>query len=183
MSNMKESSFLPNAFRGCLISLVSVFLALCLVWLSTSYQYPEHPLCIGGLGAGFPLLFICDAGLGGSPISSWGKITLVDIPNGGIRPGGFLLDFLFYLALVWIFGFAVARIFRRGIHRHDMGWTVFISSIFIAGLLCGSLVFFSSELYEKNYARTPIPNLIIIPSPTPLGTMPSVITPVATVGP
>ena len=156
---MKETSPFPNASRGCFLSLVSVFLALCLLWLSASYSYPKHPLCRGGLGAGFPLLFICDAGLGGSPISSWGKITFVDIPNGGIRPGGFLLDFLFYFVLVWILGFAAARIFRRGIHRRDLGWTAFISTIFIVGFLCGSLVFFSSELYTKNYARTPTPTL------------------------
>ena len=180
---MKENPLFPNAFRGCFISLVSVFLALCLVWLSANYEYPEHPLCIGALGAGFPLLFICDAGLGGSPISSWGKITFVDIPNGGIRPGGFLLDFLFYLVLVWIVLFTAAGIFRRGIHRPDLWWTGFVSIIFVMGFLCGSLVFFSSELYAKNYARTPMPNVIIIPSPTPLGTMPSVITPLSTLGP
>src|SRR5689334_11106495 len=133
MSKMKENSVFPYAYRGCFISLVSIVLAICLLALSTNYKYPEHPLCRGGLGAGFPMLFICDAGLGGSPISSWGKITLVDIPNGGIRPGGFLLDFLFYLLLVWIVGFAAAKIFQRGIHRRDLWWVGFISIVYITG--------------------------------------------------
>lgn len=180
---MKESSFGPHSYRGCAISLVSIFLALCLLALSVNYQYPEHPLCRGGFGAGFPMLFICDAGLGSSPISSWGKITLVDVPNGGIRPGGFLLDFLFYLGLVWIVEFAVAVIFRKGFHRQDLGWAAFLGIVYIAGLLCGSLVFFSSELYIKGYARTPTPNQTIIPSPTSLETMPPILTPIATTGP
>lgn len=180
---MKENPFLLHGFRGCLISLVGLFLAVGLLALSVNYQYPEHPMCRGGLGAGFPVLFICDAGLGGSPISSWGKITLVDVPNGGIRPGGFLLDFLFYLALIWIVWFVIATIFRRGFPLQDLGWAAFLSTIYIAGLLCGSLMFFSSELYDKNYARTPIPNQNIIPSPTPLGTMSFPLTPMATTGP
>jgi hypothetical protein len=178
---MKENPFVPHGFRGCLISLVSLFLAICLLTFTVNYQYPEHPLCRGGLGAGFPRLFICDAGLGGSPISGWGKITLEDVPNGGIRPGGFLFDFLFYLVLIWVGWFATAGIFH--IHRYDLWWAGFISLGYVAGLLCGSLMFFSSELYIKGYARTPTPNPIIIPSPTSLGTMPSVITPIPTSGP
>jgi hypothetical protein len=178
---MKENPFVPHGYRGCLISLVSILLAICLLTLSVNYQYPVHALCRGGLGAGFPRLFICDAGLGGSPISSWGKITLEDVPNGGIRPAGFLLDFLFYLALIWVGWFAAAGIFH--IDRHDLWWAGFISIGYIAGLLCGSLMFFSSELYIKGYSRTPTPNSITIPSSTPPGTLPSVITPIATSGP
>jgi len=180
---MKENPFLLHGFRGCLISLVGLSLAVGLLALSVNYQYPEHPMCRGGLGAGFPVLFVCDAGLGGSPISSWGKITFVDIPNGGIRPGGFLLDFLFYLALIWIVWLIAAGIFHKGFHGRDLGWAAFLSIIYLVGLLCGSLMFFSSELYDKNYARTPIPNQTIIPSPTSLGTMPFPLTSIATTGP
>ena len=179
----KEHPFLLHGLRGCFINVVNIFLALCAVTLSASYRYPEHPLCRGGLGAGFPVLFICDAGLGGSPISSWGRIDLNDLPNGGIRPGGFLLDFLFYTALIWVVWAILAVVSPRLTDRRDLGWAAWIGVAYLAGFLCASLLFFSSELYIKGYARTPTPNLTIIPSPTPLGTMPSLITPVATAGP
>jgi len=180
---MKENPFSPNGLRGCLVNLISTILALGAMILSAGYQYPEHPLCGGGLGAGFPFLFICDAGLGGSPISSWGKITFVDIPNGGIRPGGFLLDFLFYFLLIWLVWLGAAWVFNKPIRRRDLSWAAFISVVYITGLLCGSLVFFSSELYDKGYARTPTSSPIMIPSGTPFGTMPSLIPAVPTVGP
>jgi hypothetical protein len=45
--------------------------------ISANYQYPEHPSCGGMLGAGFPVLFICDDWGGGSPTSSWEKIDYV----------------------------------------------------------------------------------------------------------
>lgn len=69
------------------------------------------------LGAGFPVLFICDDWGGGSPSSSWGKITFVDVPNGGIRPTGFLVDFLFYNLLIWI---VVVGIFGKRIDRRTL---------------------------------------------------------------
>jgi hypothetical protein len=162
---MQAHPFLGHGRRGCFINLVSFSLAICAVALSAMYPRPEHPLCRGGLGAGFPVLFICDAGLGGSPISSWGKIDINDIPNGGLRPGGFLLDFLFYSALTWIVWVGVAVISPQTIDRRDLGWAAWISIIYIAGFLCAALVFLSSDLYIKNYARTPTPNTIIFPSP------------------
>lgn len=163
--------------------MISILFVICAMVLSMKYIYPEHPLCRGGLGAGFPVLFICDAGLGGSPISSWKKITLIDIPNGGIRPGGFLIDFLFYTALAGMVWFAASVFFQKGVQLRDLGWAAFISIIYIAGLLCGSLMFFSSELYIKGYARTPTSNPVIIPSATALGTLPALVTPVPTSGP
>jgi len=180
---MKEHSLFPHALRGCLVNLVNIVLVLGAMVLSVNYRYPEHPLCRGGLGAGFPVLLICDAGVGGSPISSWGKITFVDIPNGGIRPGGFLLDFLFYSACVWILWILAAWIFPQGLPHRDLGWAALINVVYIIGFLCASLLFFSSELYSKGYARTPTPNITIIPSATPLGTPPSLVTPIPTLGP
>jgi hypothetical protein len=181
---MKEyPSFPPAVLRGCFINLAIIVFVIVAMTLSVNYTYRAHPLCRGGIGGGYPVLFLCDAGVGGSPISSWGKITLIDIPNGGIRPGGFLLDFLFYLIIAWVISFVISQILHSRVPRRDISWAAFISTVYVIGLLCGSLVFFSSELYDKSYARTPTPNPIIIPSATPFGTMPSLITPIPTLGP
>ncbi len=146
--------------------------------ISANYQYPEHPSCGGMLGAGFPVLFICDDWGGGSPTGSWEKIDFVDVLNGGIRPGGFLVDFLFYIVLIWIVLFIASGILHKGINHRDLWWTTFISIGFISGFLCAFLTFQSSDLYIRDsHIRTPTP---LIPSPTPLEAMPSLITPIAT---
>jgi hypothetical protein len=143
--------------------------------VSTRYQYPEHPFCGGMLGAGFPVLFICDDWGGGSPTDSWGKITLIDIPNGGLRPTGFVLDFLFYTVLFWILLVLATRFLPNMVNRHDVWWAASISLGFLLGVLCTFVLFQSSRLYlgDSFYSRSPTP---IIPSSTPLGTMPSLIT-------
>jgi len=175
---MKENQFSRQGSRGCFISLVSIFLAICAMAGSANYQYPEHPSCGGMLGAGFPVLFICDDWGGGSPTGSWEKIDFVDVLNGGIRPTGFLVDFLFYTVLIWILWFIVSRVFHKGINRHDLWWATFISVGFISGFLCAFLIFQSSDLYiGDSHIRTPTP---VIPSPTPLKTT---ITPMATPAP
>jgi hypothetical protein len=156
---MKENHFFRPGFHGCFISVVIILLAIGAMAISTYYQYPAHPSCNGALGAGFPTLFICDAGLGGSPIASWGKIDLADVFNRGIRPAGFIVDFLFYFALVWIVGLAVSRISHSRIDIRDVRWTAFISIGFIFGFLCAFLVFQSSNSYDPR-----------VPTPTPAGT-------------
>ena len=83
---MKENHFFRPGFQGCLISVVIILLAISAMAISTNYQYPAHASCSGALGAGFPTLFICDAGLGGSQIESWGKIDVADVFNREIRP-------------------------------------------------------------------------------------------------
>jgi uncharacterized membrane protein len=179
---MKENQIFQHGLRGCFISFVIIFAAIVAMAVSTNYQYPEHPSCGGMLGAGFPVPFICDDWGGGSPTNSWGKITFVDIPNGGIRPRGFLIDFLFYAVLIWIaFSFG-ARIFQKRINRTDFWWVAFISFGFIVGFICASLTFLSSSLYlgDYYYSTSPTP---ILPSPTALGTMPSVVTPISTPAP
>jgi hypothetical protein len=180
---MKENPSFPPVLRGCFINLAIIAFVIFAMALSANYLYLEHPLCRGALGAGFPVLFICDASTGGSPMSSWEKITFIDIPLGGLRPGGFLLDFLFYLVLTWTIWLAAARIFHNSIHRRELSWAAFFSLVYVTGLLCGSLVFFSSELYVKDYSQTPVANPIIIPSGTPFGTLPSLVTPIPTLGP
>ena len=178
---MKENQFFRQGSRGCFISLVSILLAICAMAISANYQYPEHPSCGGMLGAGFPVLFICDDWGGGSPTGSWEKIDFVDVLNGGIRPAGFLVDFLFYTVLIWIAWFIAFSVFHKDINRHNLWWAIFISVGFISGFLCAFLIFQSSDLYiGDSHIRTPTP---VIPSPTPLGTMPSVITPTATLAP
>ena len=110
---MQENPFFPRGLRIILIVFVSMLLAIFAMVLSVNYQYPENLACGGMLGAGFPALYICDNWGGGSPTSSWGKITLIDVFNGGINFGGFVVDFLFYTVLF----FMVILIMRAIYHR------------------------------------------------------------------
>jgi hypothetical protein len=155
---MKENHFFRPGFQGCFISVAIILLAISAMAVSTNYQYPAHPSCGGALGAGFPTLFICDAGLGGSPIDSWGKVDFADVFNRGIRPGGFIVDFLFYLALIWLVGVVASRISYNRIDPRNIGWAAFISIGFVFGFLCAFLVFQSSSSYDPR-----------ISTPTPLG--------------
>ena len=178
---MKENQLLRQGSRGCFISLVSISLVIFAMAASTKFQHPQQPSCGGMLGAGFPMLFICDDWGGGSPTSSWEKIDFVDVLNGGIRPVGFLADFMFYIVLIWIVMFIVSGIFHKGINHRDFWWAIFITLGFISGFLCAFLTFGSSGFYAREFLnRTPTP---VIPSPTSLETMPSVITPITTLTP
>lgn len=173
---MTENYFFRQGVRGCLTSLIITLLAIFAMIISITRQYPSHPSCGGMLGAGFPVIFICDDWGGGSPTSSWGKITFVDVPNGGIRPTGFLVDFLFYTAMIWTI---VAGVFSKRINRRTLWWGAWISVGFSIGFLCAFLIFQSSSLYlgDSYYRRTPTP---IIPSPTSPATMASEEAPIAT---
>ena len=181
---MKDNQFFQQGFRGCLISLVCILLAIWAVALSANRQYPEQAGCGGTLGAGFPVLFICDDWGGGSPTGSWEKIDFVDYLNGGIRPGGFLVDFLFYAVLIWIVWFTVSSIIYKGINWRDLSWTIFISIGFLAGVLSAFLLF-QPGYYE--YIRTFRP--FNTPTPTvstPIGTISTIsstLTPIATSNP
>ena len=154
---MKENQFFRPGFHGCSISVVIILLAISAMAISTNYQYPAHPSCSSALGAGFPTLFICDAGLGGSPIDSWGKIDVADVFNRGIRPDGFIIDFLFYLALIWLVGLVISRISRNRIDPRHVWWAAFISIGFIFGFLCAFLVFQSSSSYDPRVATSTPP--------------------------
>jgi hypothetical protein len=172
---MTDNHFFRQGARGCLTSLIITLLAIFAMIISISRQYPAHPSCGGMLGAGFPAIFICDDWGGGSPSSSWGKITFIDVPNGGIRPTGFLVDFLLYTGLIWM---VVAVVFRKRIDRRTLRWAALISIVFITGFLCAFLTFQSSSLYlgDTYYRTTPTP---LIPSPTSPATDDSSITPIA----
>ena len=173
---MNENQLFRQGSRGCLTSLIITTLAICAMIISISRQYPSHPSCGGMLGAGFPALFICDDWGGGSPTGSWGKIDFVDVLNGGIRPGGFLVDFLFYNTLIWV---VAVFVLQKGINRRTLWWGALISIGFMAGFLCAFLTFQSSSLYlgDSYHRNTSTP---VIPSPTSLATMASEEPPIAT---
>lgn len=178
---MKENQFFRQGFRGCIISLLSIVLAIGAVAISANYYYPQHASCRGMLGAGFPVLFICDDWGGGSPTGSWNKIDFVDVLNGGIRPAGFLVDFLFYILLILIIWFGTSRFLLKGVNHRDFWWTTFISIGFVFGLLFAFLTIWSSDSYIKNPPiGTPTP---VIPSATASETLPSETTPITTVIP
>lgn len=175
---MKENQFFRQGSRGCFISLAGILLAIFALVVSANYHYPEHPVCRGMLGGGFPALFICDDWGGGSPTGSWGKIDFVDVINGGVRPAGLLLDFLFYMILIWTALFVLTNIYRKGINQPDFWWGTFILLGFIFGFLGAFVAFQTSDFRISDYyARTP-PSLL--PSATPVGTIPPVATPGAT---
>lgn len=175
---MNKNQIFQHGFRGCLMSFAIIVSAIFAMVISTSYQYPEHPFCSGMLGAGFPALFICDDWGGGSPTNSWGKITFVDVPNGGIRPLGFLIDFLFYVLLLWSILLWGGRILQKRINQHNLGWVAFFSLSFTVGFICASSMYFTSRLYVSGYQprATPTP---MLPSPTAFETLPAE-TPVST---
>ena len=178
---MKENQLFQQGSRGCLISLLSIILAISAMTVSEIYHYPQHPSCHGMLGAGFPVLFICDDWGGGSPTGSWNKIDFVDVMNGGIRPGGFFVDFLFYILLFLIIWFVASSFVHKGVNHRDLWWTTFIVVGFVFGFLCAFLTIWTSDLYIKNPPMgTPTQ---VIPSATASETIPSVATPIATLIP
>lgn len=177
---MNENHLLQQGPRGCLISVLSITLAISAMAISTNYQYPQPASCKGMIGAGFPVLFICDDWGGGSPTGRWGKIDFVDVVNGGIRPGGFFIDLLFYVLLMLIIWSIVSSFLPKEANQRDLWWTTFILVGFTSGLLFAFLTIWSSDLYSKNPpvgTSTPI-----LPSATASETIPSM-KPLATLTP
>ncbi len=161
---MKENQLFQQGSRGCLISLLSILMAICAIIISANYHYPQHASCRGMLGAGFPVLFICDDWGGGSPTGSWNRIDFIDVVNGGIKPTGFFVDFLFYILLSLIIWFVSSRFLHRGVSYHDFWWATLIIVAFIFGFLFAFLTIWSSDSYLKNPpVGTPTP---AIPSAT-----------------
>lgn len=171
---MKENQLFQQGLRGCLISVLSVALAISAMTVSTNYHYSQHVDCRGMLGAGFPFLFICDDWGGGSPTGSWGKIDLVDVVNGGIQPEGFFFDFLFYILLISIIWVVASRFLQQGLHRSDLWWTMLIILGFVFGFLFAFLTVWSSDSYvRRGPVGTPTP---VVPSPTASESTPSTAT-------
>lgn len=161
---MKDTQIFQQGARSCLISLLSIVLAICAVAFSANYQHSQHSSCRDMLGAGFPVLFICDDWGGGSPTGSWNKIDFVDVVNGGIRPAGFFVDFLFYLLLILFIWFVTSRLRREGVSYRDVWWATLMILTFTLGFLFAFLTIWSSDSYVKNPPLgTPTP---VIPSAT-----------------
>lgn len=178
---MKEIQIFRQGFRGCVFSLLSIVLAIVAMAVSTNYHYPQNISCRGMLGAGFPVLFICDDWGGGSPTGSWNKIDFIDVVNGGIRPGGFFLDFLFYILLILIIWFVTSIFLHKGVNYGDFWWATFMMIAVLFGFLFAFLTIWSSDSYIKNPPLgTPTP---VIPSATASETIPSAATPIATLLP
>jgi hypothetical protein len=184
---MNENQIFRQGFRGLLISVACILLALVAVSLSTNYQYPNHPYCGNMVAAGFPVLFICDDWGGGSPTSSWNKIDFVDVINGGIVPGGFLIDFLFYFIVIGLVWFTMSSRMGKGLNGSDLWWTVLISTGFFSGFLCAFLMLIPAYW---NYVRPPLFRFQAATSTpsiqTPIGeisTISPTITPIATSSP
>lgn len=150
---MNENQIFRQGLRGLFISAACILLALGALRISAKYQYPNHPYCGDMVGAGFPVLFICDDWGGGSPTSSWNKIDFVDVINGGIVPGGFLVDFLFYFIISGLLWFTLSSMIGKGLNRSDLWWTALISTGFISGFLCAFLMLIPAYW---NYVRPPL---------------------------
>ncbi len=153
---------------GCALGLMSILLGSVLTLASATYQHDYDSACHGGgLSAGFPLAFLCDDSAG-SPISSWGKIDLVDFFN--MNPRVFLLDILLYSALFVILWSAVRAVLGKGLADESFRWAVLLCIGYIIAFLFAFVSFQSSYLnFEIPLPRTPTP---IIYTPTPFGTMP-----------
>ncbi len=141
---MKISRFFPGRPSACLLAFLSLPLSIVAILLSMNYQVPDSPACGGMLGAGSPVLFICDNWGGGSPTDSWGKITWVDVINGGVLFPRFLIDLFLYALLFFLVLLVVRAAFRR-----------ILVAISILGLVA------LSDFLQAN----PDPNFWLIPAP------------------
>jgi len=123
-----ETQFFKQGIRGCFVILLGVLLAISAMTLSLKHLYREAQACHGMLGVGYPVLFICDAWGGGSPTGSWDNIDLVDVLNGGIRSGGFLVDFLCYLSIIWVVWVVASLVFHFNSAHGTLWWVAFMVS-------------------------------------------------------
>jgi hypothetical protein len=115
---------------------LSIVLALVLVSLSANFQYREHAFCGGGMGAGYPWPWVCEAGAGGSPISSWDRIDFADVYLGGLNAVGFLADFIVCLALVWGSWLLASRVRNKAADLREIMGPAAGGLAFMAGLTC-----------------------------------------------
>jgi hypothetical protein len=102
---MNENRFPQGLARGLFFVFFNMLCTGFVIYamiISVDYPYSQHPSCPEGrIGAGFPVLFICDDWGANSPLGSAGGITPIDVTNGGIYLEGFLVDFLFYAVLFY----------------------------------------------------------------------------------
>ena len=163
--NTKRGARFPR--RGFFPLLIILLLGFFLTIVSISFQRNPEPACHGaGLGAGFPLPFICDD-TGGSPISSWGRIDLSDIYRLNMRV--FLLDFLLYNSLISLVVSTAMGLYRNDSSKVEIShWALALCMTFLLAFLFAFLSFQSGNLnFDIPIPTTPTP---IISTPTPIGT-------------
>lgn len=180
---MKETRSFQQGSPGCLVEIASIMLAvLVMLVISANYRnFGDKFACGGGLGAGFPVSFLCDYGAGGSPISNWGRVDLSDFPY--FSPRGLAVDILFYAGIL-----LVGWLVRRALRQNDSYpvatslWVALIAIAFLMGFLSASAIFKSDRINFHDYIMgipTPAP-----PTSTPFGTPPPPEwTPIPTLGP
>lgn len=176
---MKNNQSLPSGSRGCLTEIAITLVSICVILLvSLNYRnYGDDYACRGGLGAGFPVSFVCDHVTGGSPISSWGRIDWADFPYFSLR--GLLTDMLFYSAILWT-GWILRRLFQPA-DSYAVATYVWIGLIcvaFIFGFLSAAAIFRADRINFHDYVLgipTPAPA-----TPTPFGTLSPALTSVPT---
>ena len=152
-------SFPPGCVVGALI--LSLAFGLMLGTMS-SLRHNDAFACYGGLGAGFPVSFLCDYSGGGSPISSAGKIDLADFPY--FSPQGTLVDLLFYAMQLGMLWFVANHISQR---KYRLAALVVL--LYLAGFLSAVLLFQVTDLrIERSFPRTPTP----VAPPTTIGANP-----------
>lgn len=165
---MDKASENKSRSSGCMMAFLSILLGLCLALASALYQRQNDPACGGSLSAGFPLPYLCDE-TGGSPISSWGRIDMVELLGTNMRV--FLLDLLLYCALTALIWTLVRGVLLGERKRfEDFSWGIVLGLIYIVAFLFAFLSFQSGRLdFKVPPPRTPTPILF---TPTPFGTMP-----------
>jgi hypothetical protein len=168
--------------QGCIIGMVILLLAIGLMFSTmNNLRHSDYFSCYGGLGAGFPVSFLCDYSGGGSPLSSAGKIDAADFPY--FSPLGTLVDTLFYSMHIGVVWFVANSISRKGQdRRRKYGLAALVILMYLAGFFSALILFQPIPLrIEHSYPRTPTPTLY---TPTPFGTPPPpAFTPVLTLGP
>jgi len=147
--------------QGCIVGALILAFGLMVVTKNVT-RHNDMFACYGGLGAGFPVSFLCDYSGGGSPLSSAGKIDLADFPY--FSPQGTLVDLLFYsiqLGLIWF----VANNLLHSNYR----LAALAVLLYLMGFLSAILLFGLRDVQiKRSFPRTPTP----VASPTTMETYP-----------
>jgi hypothetical protein len=149
--------------QGCTVGALILFVAFGLMFATKKVlRHNDAFACYGGLGAGFPVSFLCDYSGGGSPISSAGKIDLADFPY--FSPQGTLVDMLFYSMQIGLIWYVANSILQRNYKQAAL-----VILLYLMGFLSAVLLFQLTDVrIERSFPRTPTP----IASPTTIGTNP-----------
>jgi hypothetical protein len=158
----------PSLPQGCIVAGAILFLAFGLMLITKNMtRHNDTFACYGGLGAGFPVSFLCDYSGGGSPISSAGRIDMADFPY--FSPQGTLADLLFYSIQLGMIRFTVASIMQKNYRLAAL-----VLLLYLAGFVSAVLVFQPIDVrIERSFPTTPTPAA----SPTTSATNSPLVTP------